>query len=197
MELDGTDSGGANVNNAHERNDELEMRQVLWSDRRKTVRLAWRLLILIAFVELIAIGALAWQGFQNHSANRKANLAIGTSAIAIMAVQRQEAIQQINILHSCQRLNVLRADDNHSAYADWKVFNVVIKVAINSQLRATLMESIAAKAWIPLTNCLAVSRSVSAGYKVPQEIPFSSHLPPKSALDPVNAARPTPAGSVP
>lgn len=110
-------------------------------------------------------------------------------------------------LHACERANVQRAEDNASHYADFHVDSFVVQrftvptktetaaqKRITAEFASTLHQAVAAKSWVPLTNCQA---SAGSAYKAPQPISFSAGLPLLSALDPVNAARADPEGSRP
>ena len=106
------------------------------------------------------------------------------------------AAQHTQIVEGCQRLNILRAEDNRSHFADYRVFSLVYRetlvaralyrtpqekayfVAFTREMRG----AIADKTWTPLTDCTQAVNAHGGAYKPPNPIPFEVRMPPASAL---------------
>lgn len=113
--------------------------------------------------------------------------------------QKVAQVQYEAALSSCIRLNIVRASDNRSHFADYHFFTLTTKLIANNLKHPTqpttaaqrkqaedyigsLRESASDKTWVPLTDCsVAVTNPI--GFKIPQAIPFTTKLPPNSALN--------------
>ena len=93
-------------------------------------------------------------------------------------------------LHTCERDNVQRAEDNASHYADYHVDSFVVQrftvptktetptqKRITAEFASTLHQAVAAKSWVPLTDCSAAVVVSGAAYKAPQPISFARGSP--------------------
>lgn len=114
-------------------------------------------------------------------------------------------------LHFCERDNVQRAEDNLSHYADFQVdsfvyarFTVPTKTETATQKQITaafagkLKAAVAAKSWVPLTDCSVVVTAEGSAYQPPQPVALNLRVPPPAAaLDSQTAGQPSPPGSLP
>jgi hypothetical protein len=111
---------------------------------------------------------------------------------------KQLGSQHVLLVESCVRLNILRAEDNVSHYADYKLFRIVQSETeappsrpLTSQEQKNRVEFLAqldsavkAKAWTPLTDCKRAVDASGVRYRPPQPIAFYKHLPPRRDLYP-------------
>lgn len=113
-------------------------------------------------------------------------------------------------LHSCERDNVQRAQDNNSHLQDYHVFSFVAarfleptktetaaQKRITDEFAGTLRAAVAEKSWVPLTDCAVAVSAEGSNYQPPQPIPFFRGTAPASALDASTAGQPSPPGSTP
>lgn len=134
----------------------------------------------------------------------------------------EQSRQHEQLIQTCIRINQLRASDNSSHYADYismkqqigftelsqksdyvalnklHIDKKVLKVALQ-QSRATLAterHAIKDKSWTPLTNCTKAIADEGSYYPSPPPVYFVQKLPPKSALNFVNASTSSPLGSI-
>lgn len=119
-------------------------------------------------------------------------------AVAIAKLYDQSATQsaqELSLLEGCQRLNILRAEDNRSHYADFIVDSFVAarflkptktETAAQKKITATfsgkLKTAVQDKTWTPITNCAQAVNEHGAKYQAPEPIPFAIRLAPPSAL---------------
>lgn len=110
---------------------------------------------------------------------------------------RVEALQTKQLLQGCQRQNALRLSDNNAHFGDYVVFSFVAKrflvptptetsaqKKVTDQFAGKLQLAVADSSWTPPTDCKrAVSRKGSS-YTSPPAVPFTTRLPPPSALPP-------------
>ena len=111
-------------------------------------------------------------------------------------IERIVATEHLQIVEGCQRLNILRAEDNRSHYADYRVFSLVYRETLVARsLYRTPQEkayflaftremrgAIADKTWTPLTDCTQAVNAHGAAYPPPNPIPFNTRLPSADAL---------------
>lgn len=112
-------------------------------------------------------------------------------------IQQNLQTQHEQIVSSCNRLNVVRASDNESHYADFKFDTLTTKVLAQSlrhpqrklthierrqtkRLIASLRNSSNEKTWIPLTNCTIAVHTPT--FKIPEAVHFTKQLPPPAEL---------------
>lgn len=113
-------------------------------------------------------------------------------------------------LHSCERDNVQRAQDNDSHLQDYNVFSFVVdrfsaptrtetaaQRKVTAQFDGTLHAAVSEKSWVPLTDCAVAVSAEGSNYVPPQPVPFGRGPAPSSALNPQTAGEPSPPGSVP
>ena len=106
-----------------------------------------------------------------------------------------QAAQEQALIESCQRLNVLRVEDNRSHYADYQVFSfvadrsaastkaeTVAQAKATDELASVLRRAVREKGWTPATDCRALIDSHGGAYKSPAPIPFYKQLPPPGAM---------------
>lgn len=195
--------------------------------RRRTDKPLWRIAVgLLAAWAIVATFGIVSYGIitiQDHRALNRSSSALERSNAALARADRNTATIENNILHSCVRLNIVRAEDNKSHYGDYLVISqqlkfqssslksnyaalkhigvpiAVLNRALKQQLASLQTARIQAdsKSWVPLTNCTAVALSSGGTYKPPQPIPFSQGKPPASSMDFRNAALNNPVGSLP
>lgn len=127
----------------------------------------------------------------NHDTSRinKSLVIVQKNYQKIAALQRTQEQSQIK---ACHRLNLLRASDNVSHYADYRFFthttNLLKVAAIGiknpTKKKQTLdyvdkLEQYAkAKSWGELARCNSATTNPT-GFKIPPSVPFYKHLPPK------------------
>lgn len=106
-----------------------------------------------------------------------------------------QSAQELSLLEGCQRLNILRAEDNRSHYADFIVDSFVAarflkptktetagQKKITAEFAAKLTQAVQDKTWTPITNCAQAVNEHGAKYQAPNPIPFMTRLAPPSAL---------------
>lgn len=137
---------------------------------------------------------------------------LGHRAVGALRTQQRSNLSALRAeqLHSCERDNVQRAQDNDSHLQDYNVFSFVVdrfsaptktetaaQKKITAQFAGTLHMAVAEKSWVPLTDCAVAVTAEGSSYAPPQPVPFSRGPAPASALDPQTAGSSSPPGSVP
>jgi hypothetical protein len=138
------------------------------------------------------------------------------NAVQVQRVEAHQKQQQANLgrqfqqlVQACVRLNILRAEDNVSHFADYKVFKAVYtesrlaqkisyatavriegaKLAnrersLNQSILTPIKSAVDLKAWTPLTNCAKAVSQDGPFYRPPKSILFITRLPPRADLSP-------------
>lgn len=113
--------------------------------------------------------------------------------------QTEFGTQRQQTLEGCERLQILRVNDNRSHQADYHVFrfNYEQSVALikahpelvpqafrkfYAQQLAELRAAYRAKTWVPLTDCRQAVNRHGVHYRSPAPVPFYVRPPPQSAL---------------
>lgn len=192
-------------------------------ERRRLQHAAVVLLCCWAF--LASIGAIASliATANNSAALSRANKAVASATAAVKNTDNNSIRISNEVVHGCIRLNIIRASDNKSHYADYKYISQQVsfaaaslhsnylalrKIGIDPKVLARALKQSQAilateriqadsKEWVPLTNCNAVALASGGKYTPPEPIPFSKQAPPPSAMNPLNATQPDPVGSLP
>lgn len=112
----------------------------------KTAKALVGLLSTVCVILAIAAISLSWQGARDHTAFRRANVALVQSAknqaqtavalrratLALNQALANETRQSNEILHECVRLNIVRAEDNKSHFVDYKYMAQQVKFTAGS-----------------------------------------------------------------
>lgn len=163
------------------RRDGPERRQHRWQDSAEFFAICLAI-VLWAVMVVLVLNAQDELGNHQKQLDREA---------------QQIGAQRTSLIESCNRLQIQRIEDNINHYADYRVFKVVyIAFAGASQLQGgtaqeqqfnktfvpELAKSIAAKTWVPRTDCTKVVNTQGIHYRAPGPIPFVKQLPPADAL---------------
>lgn len=164
--------------------DCLTVNLVLTPERRdNTPRASDRRELVIAFITFVLILAMS--------------LWVHTQGAALQREQRQLLSQKRAVgnefeflTESCKRLDILRASDNLSHAADFRVFTAVLDGYKHSTSRSTvqrafvsqLRTAIADKTWTPLTDCSKAVNLQGVAYRAHHSVRFIDRFPPESDL---------------
>lgn len=124
-------------------------------------------------------------------------LRIQDQAASQAQFRQVEALQAKQLLQGCQRQNVLRLSDNNAHYGDFVVFSFVDKrflvptptetpaqKHITDEFAGALNQAVHDASWTPPTDCQRAVSKQGPNYTSPPSVPFTTRLPPASALPP-------------
>lgn len=147
-----------------------------------------RRILIVQVITILLMGAMTWW--------------VHSQQDALNAQRSQLGDQREAIVEACNRLQILRVQDNVSHFADYKVFRVVYvesraqerslglsgpRRKLEDAFLAQLDEAIHAKQWVPLTDCNRAVALHGAKYRPPAPVAFidrrgREHLPPADQL---------------
>lgn len=145
-----------------------------------------------------------WREWLELGAMIVAVLLMAWGVYLLKQTESQLGDDYVFIVESCVRLNIARAEDNISHYADYKIDKIFYTLTLRQEARihptgaqkqaydqflVPITEAIHAKSWTPLTDCTKAVNKNGARYKPPQPVHFLSktgkeRLPPAYDLHP-------------
>lgn len=136
------------------------------------------------WISLVCMGGMTLFYINQSSTDRR----VAADHTAIVA----QHVTSTQLTHSyilgCQRLVVLSNALNNSEYADYLLFKGAIdgvqKAHHALPVHNVLTSALNAQTWIPQANCAQTVAREGAHYRLPTAVPFTTRLPPKSALKP-------------
>lgn len=155
-----------------------------------------------AALALVCFGVFAWLATTASRNAKQTARQLLVEERLVRTQQQQLGSQYLFLIESCARLNIVRAEDNASHYADYEIDSVVYKLTkarvpqqtpeqrrATAQFLAPLVRALKIKTWTPLTDCRRAVNRNGARYRPPAPVPFIDkrnhvHLPPQSAMMP-------------
>lgn len=110
----------------------------------------------------------------------------------LAALAKRLGDEHTQLIEGCNRLQIQRVDENISHFSDFNVYRSVLVESIASEKRMHLTAeqirdsdvlldpiraAIAAKTWVPVTNCTQAVNAGGVHYAIPLPIKFTSRLP--------------------
>ena len=137
------------------------------------------LMLGVALIVVIGLMVVAWKAnLQSIRADQR-------------RIERVVASNYLALIEECDRLNILRAETNRSAYGDY-VLDIVVLSGFRSAPHTALERrfdrlfwpelkfAARSKEWTPITDCRQAVNTFGVKYRAPQPIPFTKQLPPAS-----------------
>lgn len=158
----------------------------------KAMRRVLATLCILVAIAIVGLGIVIGSHIQN-AATRARNQA---AQVAINHLHAQAVL-------TCRRQNITRSTDNQAHLESYQLYQFLLTASKAHVAKDPPAERRAIRhlehgqigaTWTPLIDCTAPHEAVRSLSLRPT--PFSQRLPPPSALNPTNAARPDPTGSV-